>query len=77
MPKILDNGKFRVYVYANDDNPHHLPHCHVYWNGDDHASVVGLPDLGVIAGDALPRAGRRFLQANVDALLAAWRQLNP
>lgn len=30
MPKILDNGKFRVYVYANDDNPHHLPHCHVY-----------------------------------------------
>jgi hypothetical protein len=29
MPKILDNGKFRVYIYANDDNPHHLPHCHV------------------------------------------------
>jgi hypothetical protein len=50
MPKILDNGKFRVYVYANDDNPHHLPHCHVYWNGNDHASVVSLPDLGLIAG---------------------------
>jgi hypothetical protein len=40
MPKILDNGKFRVYVYANDDNPHHLPHCHVYWDGDDRASVA-------------------------------------
>jgi hypothetical protein len=40
MPKILDNGKFRVYVYANDDNPPHLPHCHVYWDGDDHASAV-------------------------------------
>jgi hypothetical protein len=25
MPKILDIGKFRVYVYANDDNRHHLP----------------------------------------------------
>ena len=20
MPKVLDNGTFRVYVYANDDN---------------------------------------------------------
>lgn len=29
MPKILDNGTFRVYVFANDDNQHHLPHCHV------------------------------------------------
>ena len=46
MPKILDSGKFRVYIYANDDNPHHLPHCHVYWDGNDHASVVSLPDLG-------------------------------
>jgi hypothetical protein len=77
MPKILDNGKFRVYVYANDDNPHHLPHCHVYWNGDDHASVVSLPDLVVIAGEALPRAARRYLRANVDVLMAAWQRLNP
>ena len=77
MPKILDNGKFRVYVYANDDNPHHLPHCHVYWDGDDHASVVSLPDLVVIVGDTLPRAARRYLRANVDVLMAAWRRLNP
>jgi hypothetical protein len=77
MPGILDNGKFKVYLYANDVNPHHLPHCHVYWNGDEHASVVSLPDLGVIVGDKLPKAARRFLQANVDALLAAWQRLNP
>jgi hypothetical protein len=77
MPKILDNGRFRVYVYANDDNPHHLPHCHVYWNGDDRASVASLPDLAVIAGELLPRAARRYLRANVAILLAAWRQLNP
>jgi hypothetical protein len=75
MPKILDNGTFRVYIYANDDNPHHLPH--VYWDGDDQASVVSLPDIGVIAGAALPRAARRFLRANVDVLVAAWRRLNP
>lgn len=77
MPKILDNGTFQVYVYANDDNPHHLPHCHVYWDGDDHASVVSLPDLIELVGDALPRLARRYLQANVDDLMAAWRQLNP
>jgi len=77
MPKILDNGTFRVYVYANDDNPHHLPHCHVYWDANNRASVVSLPDLVVIVGDALPRPARRYLRANVDVLMAAWRRLNP
>ena len=69
MPKILDSGRFRVYVYANDGNPHHLPHCHVYWNGDDHASVVSLPDLGGIVGDALPRAALRYLR---DKSIPSW-----
>jgi hypothetical protein len=77
MPKILDNGTFGVYVYANDQNRHHLAHCHVYWDGNDHASVVSLPDLVVVVGDNLPRAARRYLRANVDALTAAWRRLNP
>jgi hypothetical protein len=77
MPKILDNGKFRVYVYANDINPHHLPHRHVYWDGNDHSSVVSLPDLIVIVGEPLPRSARRYLRANIDVLLAAWRRLNP
>jgi Domain of unknown function (DUF4160) len=69
MPKILDNGTYRVYIYANDDNPHHLPHCHVYWDGRDHASVVSLPDLVEIIGDRLPRAARRLLEENVDVLM--------
>ena len=77
MPKILDNGRFRVFIYANDDNSHHLPHCHVYWNGNDFASVVSLPDLVEIVGDPLPRPARRFLQDNVDLLMAAWQRLNP
>jgi hypothetical protein len=77
MPKILDNGIYRVYVYANDNNPHHLPHCHVYWDGNDHASVVSLPDLVEIVGDPLPRAARRLLQENVDVLMEAWERLNP
>ena len=76
MPKVLDQGPYRVYVYPNDDNPHHLPHCHVYWNGDDRASVVSLPDLTVIAGDALPRDARRLLAANVDLLSSKWQTFN-
>ncbi len=77
MPKVLDNGTFHVYVYSNDDNPHHLPHCHVYWDGHDGSSVVSLPDLGLLVGDKLPRKARRFLQANVEDLTGAWNRLNP
>ena len=77
MPKVLDNGTFQVYVYANDDNPHHLPHCHVYWDGHERASVVTLPDIGMLAGDELPRKARRYLKTNVDILLDVWHRLNP
>ena len=77
MPKVLDDGTYRVYVYAHDSNPHHLPHCHVYWDGNDRASVVSLPDLDLIAGDPLPRAARRLLVANLALLLAQWHALNP
>ncbi len=77
MPKILDNGTYRVYIYPNDNNPHHLPHCHVYWSGHDQASVVSLPDLSVLVGQALPRAARKWLAAHVDLLLAQWHVLNP
>ena len=77
MPKILDDGRYRVYVYANDSSPHHLPHCHVYWDGDARSSVVSLPDLGLIVGDRLPRAARKLLLANVALLLARWHALNP
>jgi Domain of unknown function (DUF4160) len=74
---VLDNGTFRVYVYANDDHPHHLPHCHVYWDGNDYASVVGLPDLIVIVGERLPRQARKYLRDNITVLMNAWNQLNP
>ena len=65
--KILDNGTFRVYVYANDDSPHHLAHCHVYWDGHDHASVVSLPDLAL---RQLRRRGRPFLVGLLDSVRA-------
>ena len=77
MPKVLDDGTYRVYVYANDSSPHHLSHCRVYWEGDERSSVVSLPDLGLIAGDRLLRAGRKLLVANVALLLAQWHALNP
>lgn len=77
MPKLLDDGTHQVYVYANDSNPHHLAHCHVYWDGHDCSSVVSILDLSVIVGDRLPRAARRLLAANVPLLLAQWHALNP
>ncbi len=77
MPKVLDTGKYRVYLYANDNNPHHLPHCHVYGDGFDKASVVSLPDLNVIVGHSLPRTARRLLVENVALLVAQWHALNP
>jgi hypothetical protein len=64
-------------VYANDDNPHHLPHCHVYWNGNDHAGVVSLPDLNIIVGEQPPRRARKLLAENVGVLIAQWHALNP
>ena len=77
MPKMLDDGKYRVYIYANDSNPHHLPHCHVYWSGLEYASVVSLPGLQVIVGDPLPRSAARLLADNVALLMAHWHALNP
>jgi len=77
MPKVLDDGTHQVYVFGNDSNPHHLPHCHVYWDGHDCSSVVSIPDLSLIVGDRLPRAARRLLAANVPLLLAQWHALNP
>ena len=77
MPKVLDDGTYRVYIYANDTGPHNLPHCHVYWDGHDRASVVSLPDFRVIVGDPLPKAARKLLRANAAMVLAHWHALNP
>lgn len=53
MVRVVVQGRFRVDVYAEGGQPHHLPHCNVRWPGGD--VQVSLHDMMVLAGDPLPR----------------------
>lgn len=72
--KVLEVGRFSVYVYYEVGQPHHLPHCHVRWEGKD--TVIALPSLKVLAGESLPKAGRQLLIANLEEIVEAWGELN-
>jgi hypothetical protein len=72
--KVVERGRFRVYVYEEIDERHHLPHCHVFWA--DGRSVVRLDRLELLAGRPLPRAARELLQEYQDDLLDAWARIN-
>jgi hypothetical protein len=43
MVRVVVQGRFRVYVYAEGGQPHHLPHCNVRWPDGD--AQVALDDL--------------------------------
>ena len=73
--KVVQRGRFRVYVYAEGGAPHHLAHCHVQWS--DGATSVALRTLRVLDGDPLPPAARDLLGEHIDELYAAWNALNP
>ena len=75
MVRVVNRGRFAVYVYAEVGQPHHLPHCHVRWSDGD-AQVV-LPTLRLLAGDTLPREAHRMLVEHVEEIIAAWECLNP
>jgi hypothetical protein len=73
VPCIVRDGKFSIYVYADDHNP---PHCHVFWGGDKEA-VVDLNPVAQSEGDRLPRAGLELVRDHLAELLDAWNRLNP
>lgn len=75
MVRVVVQGRFRVYVYAEGGQPHHLPHCNVRWPGGD--AQVSLRSLSVLAGDPLPHEARQLLARHLDAIIAAWNSLNP
>jgi hypothetical protein len=75
MIKVVQRGRFSVYVYAEGGQPHQAAHCHVYW--PDGAASVALPTLLVLDGDPLPPAARILLKESLAALRAAWDTLNP
>jgi hypothetical protein len=75
MVRIAARNNIRIYVYANEaGQPHHAPHCHVYW--PDGSSVVALDSLSVLRGDALTRAARVLLEEHALAARIAWEELN-
>ena len=75
MVKVVQRGRFAVYVYAERGERHHLPHCHVYW--PDGESVVSLRDGELLRGDAVPAAARRLVREHLSEIRRAWASLNP
>ncbi|MGH7600781.1 MAG: DUF4160 domain-containing protein [bacterium] len=72
--KVLQVGKYAVYVYREIGGSHHLPHCHVRWS--DGSVVVALPSLDVIAGGRLPRGAGELVADHLEEIWEAWNQLN-
>lgn len=73
--KIVELGRFSIYVYREATERHHLPHCNVRWADGD--SQVSLRTLTLLAGDPLPRAARRLLREQIELVRTAWDELNP
>jgi hypothetical protein len=73
--KVVEHGRYRVYVYAEVGQPHHQPHCHVRW--PDGECSVELLLLTVLAGDELPAAARRLLRDHLPEIRRVWTALNP
>lgn len=72
--RVLQLGKYAIYVYREVGGSHHLPHCHVRWS--DGSVVVALPTLEVIAGGQLPREAQKLVANHLDEIWNAWNQLN-
>ncbi len=72
--KVLQVGKYAIYVYQEIGGAHHLPHCHVRW--PDGSVVVALPSLDVITGGQLPREAGELVADHLEEIWEAWNQLN-
>ena len=70
--KVTENGRFGVYVYANEHPP---PHCHLrYGNGDD-ISVL-LPTMVPMYGAVIDKKDKEFLVKNIKIITDAWEKYN-
>lgn len=74
MGRVISDGTFTIYVYAERGGKHHKPHCHVLWAGEE--AVLEIPNLDQLVGDPLPRAGYDLAQKYVDAIVGKWEELN-
>ncbi len=73
--RVLEHGVYRVYIYPNDCQTHHLPHCHVRRKNEDEAVVI-LPTMEVLFGE-INNDLLQVLLDNLDYLCNKWDELNP
>lgn len=74
MVKVVERGRYSVYVFDEARSPHHLPHCHVRWAGS--SASVALWDFQVLGG-VLPASALGLLEDHADEIRAVWNRLNP
>jgi len=74
--KVLVFNNYKIYIYPDDCQQHHLPHCHIRIKNTD-VSVLALPMLNVIVGQSIEKRLRFFLEENIDYLCNKWDELNP
>ena len=72
--RVVAQGRYRVYVYAEQGGQHNAPHCHVEWG--DGSCVIDLNTLAVLRGRPTPQA-RQLVRDHWGQIVAAWQRLNP
>ena len=74
--QVLKYEGYKIYIYPDDCQQHHLPHCHVRHNNSEE-TVVSLPELKVIIGHGINRKLHQYLIDNLDYLCNRLEELNP
>lgn len=69
-------GNFRVYVYDERGQPHHLPHAHIKLGNRRVASIFLLSLEFYDNRDPFPRALVKAIQEKQEVLLRLWQELN-
>ena len=77
MARVLRFRNFSVYVFDERGSSHHLPHAHIKGRGGHQCASVYLLSLELF--NIVKDVGKDLveeLEAQQDALLAAWEELN-
>lgn len=73
MPTLVQIGRLRIRMYANDHNP---PHFHILT--PDHVAAVRLDDLSILVGyvpELDLRVALRWARENRERLADEWARL--
>ena len=75
MPELASFYGIKVMMFTLDNKQHHLPHVHVWYQGEE--AVLTIPSGRLLVGD-LPskklRMVRTWMDIHADELLACWEK---